>query len=69
LPLEPAEYEESQPRSHALAWERDVQLAWPTALTKNSPRSLAPAWERDVQPLCGEWHVAQSVEKVPYSWE
>jgi len=45
LLLGPAEYEESQPRSHALAWERDVQ------------------------PLCGEWHVAQRVEKVPYSWE
>jgi len=29
------------------------------------PRSHAPAWERNVQPLCGEWHVTQSVKTVP----
>jgi len=45
LPLEPVEYEESQPRSHALAWERDVQPLcgeWHVTL---SVESVPYSWE------------------------
>jgi len=32
---------------------------------ESQSRSHAPARKRNVQPLCGEWHVTQSVEIVP----